>query len=242
LNYRISTNSNVIFIKKSGVKVLVIEDQQGLKESIEDYFTNAGNLCETAADYNEALSKISLYTYDCILLDISLPYGSGLDLLKHLKINNKADGVLIISAKNSLDDKLTGLNLGADDYLVKPFHLSELMARVSAIVRRKSFSGNSLLTFKEIVVDTAAREVKVNDRQLKLTRKEYSLILYFIANKGKVISKNAIAEHLWGDGIDMADNFDFIYSHIKNLRKKMEEAGCADYIKAAYGMGYKLAE
>lgn len=224
------------------MKILIIEDEKGLRESIESYFYGDGDVCEVAADYNCAIEKVGLYHYDCILLDIGLPDGNGFNVLKFLKENNNSDGVLIISAKNSLDDKVKGLNMGADDYLVKPFHLSELKARVMAIVRRKSFNGSNLLVFNELVIDLTAKEVKINNTSLKLTRKEYALLLYFIANKGKVVSKNAIAEHLWGDGIDMADNFDFIYSHIKNLRKKLEEAGCNDYIKAAYGMGYKFSD
>lgn len=224
------------------MKILIIEDEEGLRESIEEYFTEAGNVCETAGNYQNALGKINMYRYDCILLDITLPGGDGLKILKSLKENNHPDGVLIISAKNSLDDRLDGLNLGADDYLVKPFHLSELKARVSAIIRRKTFNGSNLLLFNEITIDLLAKDVKVGKTTVKLTRKEYALLLYFIANKGKVVSKNAIAEHLWGDGIDMADNFDFIYSHIKNIRKKLMEAGGKDYIQAAYGMGYKFTE
>jgi DNA-binding response OmpR family regulator len=150
--------------------------------------------------------------------------------------------VLIISAKNSLDDRLQGLDLGADDYLVKPFHLSELKARVSAIIRRKMYNGSNLLIFNELNIDLQAKTVKVHDKPVKFTRKEFDLLIYFIANKGKVISKSAIAEHLWGDGIDLADNFDFIYSHIKNIRKKLMEAGGNDYIQAAYGMGYKFTD
>jgi len=222
------------------LKILIIEDEQGLQESIEAYFSEAGNICETASDYRTALSKVNLYRYDCILLDITLPDGNGIDLLKTIKQNDYTDGILIISAKNSLDDRLEGLNIGADDYLVKPFHLSELMARVTAIVRRKSYNGSNVLTFNEISIDLQGKEVKVGRQSIKFTRKEYALLLYFIANKGKVVSKNAIAEHLWGDGADMANNFDFIYSHIKNLRKKLTDAGCRDYIQAAYGMGYKL--
>ena len=223
------------------MKILIIEDETGLRESIEEYFTGDGNVCETAADYQTAMGKVDMYRYDCILLDITLPGGDGMRILRHLKASNHPDGVLMISAKNSLDDRLDGLNLGADDYLVKPFHLSELKARVSAIIRRKTFSGNNILVFNEISIDLLAREVRVDKTIVKLTRKEYALLLYFIANKGKVVSKNAIAEHLWGDGIDVADNFDFIYSHIKNIRKKMVEAGCNDYIQAAYGMGYKFS-
>ena len=224
------------------MKILIIEDEPGLLESMEDYFTEAGNICETATDYNSAMAKVSLYTYDCILLDITLPGGNGLNILKHLKENNNTEGVLIISAKNSLDDKLQGLDLGDDDYLVKPFHLSELKARVTAIIRRKSFSGSNVIVFNEINIDLQAKEVRIKNQLIKFTRKEYALLLYFFANKGKVVSKNAIAEHLWGDTADMADNFDFIYSHVKNVRKKLEEAGCKDYIKAAYGMGYKLSD
>ena len=224
------------------MKILIIEDEKGLRESIEEYFMEGGNVCETASNYQEAISKISLYSYDCILLDITLPGGNGLEILKHLKQDNHTDGVLIISAKNSLDDRLEGLDLGADDYLVKPFHLSELKARVSAIIRRKTFDGNNLLVFNEITIDLQAKTVRIKNQPVKLTRKEYALLLYFIANKGKVVSKNAIAEHLWGDGIDMANNFDFIYSHIKNLRKKLIETGSNDYIQAAYGMGYKFTD
>lgn len=222
------------------MKILIIEDEKGLRESIEEYFTESGNICETASNYDEAMAKVSMYSYDCILLDITLPGGSGIEILKYLKKNNNTDGVLIISAKNSLDDRLEGLDLGADDYLVKPFHLSELRARVTAIIRRKTFNGNNQLVFNEINIDLLAKTARVNDQSVKLTRKEYALLLYFLANKGKVVSKNAIAEHLWGDGMDLANNFDFIYSHIKNLRKKLLEAGSNDYIQAAYGMGYKF--
>jgi len=224
------------------MKLLIVEDEQGLRESIEEYFAEAGNVCETASTYAEALSKVSMYRYDCILLDITIPGGNGIDLLKNIKQQEYNDGILIISAKNSLDDRLEGLDLGADDYLVKPFHLSELRARVSAIIRRKSFNGSNILLFHEIAIDLMAKSIKVKDQPVKLTRKEYALLLYFVANKGKVVSKNAIAEHLWGDGIDMANNFDFIYSHIKNLRKKLLEAGSNDYIHAAYGMGYKFTD
>lgn len=223
------------------MKLLIIEDEEGLRESIEEYFSEAGNICETASTYAAALTKVELYRYDCILLDITLPGGNGISILKKLKESNFTDGVLIISAKNSLDDRLQGLDLGADDYLVKPFHLSELKARVSAIIRRKMYNGSNLLVFNEISIDLQAKTVSVHDKPLKFTRKEFALLIYFIANKGKVVSKNAIAEHLWGDGIDLADNFDFIYSHIKNIRKKLVEAGANDYIQAAYGMGYKFA-
>jgi len=222
------------------LKILIIEDEQSLRESIEEYFKGTGNLCETAATYSTAIEKISLYRYDCILLDITLPDGDGINLLKNLKKNNHSDGILIISARDSLDDRLQGLDLGADDYLVKPFHLSELRSRIAAIVRRKTFNGNNLLIVNEITIDLIGKEVKIGDEDIKLTPKEYALLLYFIANKGKVVSKNAIAEHLWGDGVDITDDFNFIYAHIKNIRKKLMEASGRDYIRAAYGMGYKF--
>ena len=223
------------------MKVLIIEDEGALRESIESYLSNMSFVCETAGNYATALEKVCLYDYTCIVLDISLPGGSGLDLLKVLKANHKADGVLIISAKNSLDDKVSGLNAGADDYLTKPFHLPELAARVAAIIRRKSFDGKNILQFDELSLDIQEKTARVHDVVVDLTRKEYDLLLYFISNKSRVISKTAIAEHLWGDNMDVADNYDFIYTHIKNLRKKLLQAGCPDYIKSVYGMGYKFS-
>jgi len=193
-----------------------------------------------AFDFNSAIEKTELYEYDCILLDITLPGGSGLSILKTLRDNNKADGVLIISAKNSIDDKVEGLISGADDYLAKPFHLSELNARIAAIIRRKQFGGNSIIQFNNISIDTKAKTAAVNNTALDLTKKEFELLLYFVSNKRRVISKNAIAEHLWGD--EMEGNLDFIYTHIKNLRKKLMEAGDADYIRSVYGMGYKFTD
>ncbi len=222
------------------MKILIVEDEPSLRESILAYFTEEGNICETATNYADAMEKIAIYAYDCILLDLTLPGGDGITLLSKLKKSNKNDGVLIISARNSLDDKIAGLNLGADDYMVKPFHLSELKARVTAIVRRKSFDGNNVIQFNEINVDTMAKKASVNSTTLILTRKEYDLLLYFLSNKGKVITKNAIAEHLWGDEMDLTDRLDFIYTHIKNLRKKLVDSGCNDYIKSMYGVGYKF--
>lgn len=223
------------------MKVLVIEDEKGLRDEILRYFMQDGDICESAIDLRSAHEKIALYKYDCILLDLSLPDGDGMKLIENLRKIRKDDGLLIISARDSLDDKLIGLNMGADDYLVKPFHLSELKARVAAIVRRKSFQGNNTLDFEEIRIDFQAKHVTVLEQGVALTRKEYELLLYFIANKSKVVSKTAIAEHLWGDQIDSADSFDFIYTHVKNLRKKLLEAGSTDYIHSVYGMGYKFS-
>jgi DNA-binding response OmpR family regulator len=223
------------------MKVLVIEDEKELSDSICTYLANEQFVCERAFDYGSSMEKILLYDYACIVLDVNLPGGSGLDILKELKTQNKTDGVLIISARNSLDDKVFALKTGADDYLTKPFHLPELAARVSAIIRRKSFEGKNEITFNELKLDLGEKNVRVNSNPVDLTRKEYELLLYFISNKNRVISKNAIAQHLWGDNMDLADSYDFIYTHIKNLRKKLIQAGASDYIKSVYGMGYKFS-
>jgi DNA-binding response OmpR family regulator len=223
------------------MKILVVEDEQALYESILAYFTGEGNICELATNFASASEKLALYHYDCILLDLGLPDGEGLELLTQLKSTNKKDGVLIISARHSLDDRLAGLDLGADDYLVKPFHLSELKARVSAIVRRKNFEGNNLITFNEIKVDVAAMKISVNGQPVILTKKEFDLLVYFLSNKNKVVTKNAMAEHLWGDEMDLSDDFDFIYTHVKNLKKKLSEAGAKDYLRSVYGIGYKFS-
>lgn len=222
------------------MKLLIVEDEKGLRENIEKYFSEEGSICESCADLKTALFKIALYRYDCIILDINLPDGEGFAILEQLKSSGKNECVLIISARNSLDDKLKGLNIGADDYLIKPFHLAELKARLTAVFRRKTYGTNSVLQYKEIAVDLLGRTVTVNDKALVLTRKEYEMLLYFIANKGKVVSKNAIAEHLWGDDIDTADSFDFIYTHIKNLRKKLMDMANYDFINSVYGVGYKF--
>lgn len=221
------------------MKVLIIEDEHELAQSIADYLSGENYLCEFAITYQEALEKIEVYEYDCILLDIMLPGGSGMKVLERLKSLNKQDGVIIISAKNSVDDKIQGLHIGADDYLAKPFHLSELAARIYSVIRRKSFANTNVIQINELQIDLLGKSVKVHQELIPLTKKELDLLLYFIANKNKVVSKNAIAEHLSGELADMLDNHDFIYAHIKNLKKKLTEAGCASYLKTVYGSGYK---
>ncbi len=224
------------------MKILVVEDEVELCKSIVAYLKGEQYVCEVANNYAAALKKIDSFEYDCILLDITLPDGDGLKILGELKNNGKTDGVIIISARNSINDRITGLNLGADDYLAKPFHLSELSARIAAIIRRRKFTGHNKIVFNEISINTVSKEILVHGSQLELTKKEYQLLLYFIVNKGKVISKNAITQHLWGDDMYAQDNADIIYTHIKNLRKKLQEAGSGDYLKAVYGMGYKFTD
>jgi len=201
------------------MKLLLIEDEPELQKSMKQYFEMEGNVVEIASDYSKGQQKIDLYDYDCILVDITLPNGSGLDLIKEIKHKKSKAGVIIISAKNSLDDKIYGLDLGADDYLSKPFHLSELNSRIKALVRRKSFDGNVEIIVNEIKILPVERSVFVLDTPVVLTSKEYDLLLYFIANKNRVVSKNALAEHLWGDHADRLDNFDFIYNHVKIFEK-----------------------
>ncbi len=221
------------------MKILIAEDEIALQQSIVTYLEGDGNVCEVAANFGEAHYKVDLYEYDIIILDVNLVTGSGLEILKILKETRSSAGVIIISANNSLQDKLEGLDLGADDYLTKPFHLAELNSRIKAVLRRGTFGGNETIKFNEITIDTKSKTAYINDLHKPLTRKEYDLLLFFITNKGRVLSKEIIAEHLWGDHSDLIDNYDFIYVHINNLRKKLTEAG-AKYIKTAYGSGYKF--
>jgi len=221
------------------MKLLLIEDEKELAVSIQKYLTGKDFVCEWATNIKDAVDKISIYDYDCILLDLMLPDGNGFEILKELKHQNKTEGVIIISAKEMLDTRIEGFTLGADDYLTKPFHLSELLVRIQALIRRKNFKGSNIITFQEIQIDILAKTVKVNSRDIDITKKEIDLLLYLIGNENRVLSKSAIAEHLSGDMADMLDNHDFVYAHIKNLKKKLHDAGSRDYIKSIYGLGYK---
>lgn len=222
------------------MKILIIEDQKELLKSMVAYLESENYICETATGFQTARQKIEGFDYDCILLDVTLPDGNGLALLAELKKDKKTDGVIIISAKDSIGDRIHGLNLGADDYLVKPFHLSELNARVAAVIRRRRFEGQNILVFHDLVIDLRAKTVSVHNKPVDLTRKEYELLLYLASNKNKVVSKMAIAEHLSGDGAEIFDNFDFIYTHMKNLKKKLASAGYRDNIRSLYAIGYKF--
>ena len=221
------------------MKVLIIEDEPELAGSMIDYLSGQQYICELASNYSQAQAKISAYQYDCILLDLMLPGGSGMQILDELKSQNKQDGVIIISAKNSLDDRIKGLELGADDYLAKPFHLSELAARIFSVIRRRKFGNSNVIVQGNLTIDLPGKMVKVGSVFISLTKKEFELLIFFIGNKNKVISKSALAEHLSGDLADMLDNHDFIYAHIKNLKKKLTEAGSGSYLKTLYGNGYK---
>lgn len=224
------------------MKILIIEDEQALQESILKYLEHQGFICEAVSDYLKGKEKVTQFVYDCIVVDIGLPFGSGLDIVKEIKYMESKAGIIIISAKNALEDKLKGLDLGADDYLAKPFYLSELTARINAIIRRRNFGGSKVITFNEIKLDAEAQRVTVNNKPVDLTEKEYQLLEYFIANQRRLLTKGAIAEHIWGDEYMHVSNFDFIYTHIKNLRKKLLDAQGGDYIKTVYRSGYRFTD
>ena len=192
--------------------------------------------------YSEAIEKINLYTYDCVVVDINLPDGTGFDIVENLKKLKATSGIIIISARNALEDRIRSLEIGSDDYLTKPFHLSELNARVKAVLRRRHFGGTNDIIYKEIKINYNSRKVYVNELEVSLSRKEYDLLLFFISNIDIALTKSSMAEHLWGDNIDSADSFDILYSQIKNLRKKLTDKGCKDYIQSIYGIGYKFGD
>ncbi|SFN20949.1 DNA-binding response regulator, OmpR family, contains REC and winged-helix (wHTH) domain [Chitinophaga sp. YR627] len=222
------------------MKVLLVEDNMELAGSISNFLEKEGYLCEVSHTSSEAYDKLSGFQYDCVLLDITLPDGNGLELLQFMHLEKIDSCVLIISAKNSLDDKISGLEGGADDYLTKPFHLPELHARLRAIFRRKKLQGSNIVSFNEITLNTDTLEASVNEIILDVTPKEFDLLLYFLVNKNRVLSRQSIAAHLWGDYTDNLANFDFVYQHVKNLRKKIHAAEGADYINTVYGLGYKF--
>lgn len=221
------------------MKLLLIEDEQDLAQSIQKYLNTCGFICEWVDSVSAAIDKISLYEYDTILLDLMLADGDGFEVLKALKKQQKTDGVIIISAKENLDTRIEGFQLGADDYLIKPFHLSELLVRIQALIRRKQFNGSNKIIFEEIEIDLFSKVVEVHQKNVPLTKKEIDLLLYLIGNKNRVLSKSAIAEHLSGDMADMLNSHDFVYAHIKNLKRKLKKADCNNYVQTVYGLGYK---
>jgi two-component system, OmpR family, response regulator ArlR len=222
------------------MKILVIEDEPGMRDSMVRSLQQEQYVVETASDFYTAREKLGVYEYDCILLDIGLPGGNGLAILEELKQQGKTEGVIIVSARNSLEDKVKGLDLGADDYLAKPFHLAELHARVKSVLRRKKLDGNSYVVCNNLKIDAESRMIWVGEKELSLNRKEFDVLLYLVTNKNRLVNKSALAERVWGDHIDEANSFDFIYSQIKNLRKKLKDHEADIEIQAIYGVGYKL--
>ncbi len=224
------------------MNILIVEDERELADSMAAFLQSNDYHCDLAPDFAQALEKVHLNHYDCIIVDIMLPDGNGLELVRELKKNHSDSGVIIVSAKNALDDKITGLQIGADDYLTKPFYLPELAARIQAVIRRRRFNGEKQIVFHEITVNPDEHQVLVNGKEIKLTKNEFELLLYFIGNKNRVLTREAIAEHLLGEQADLLNSFDFIYTHVKNLRKKIMQAGGGDYIKTIYAIGYKFGE
>lgn len=221
------------------MKLLLVEDEPLILEEMDSYLTGQGYRCERAADLSAALKRTHLFTYDLIVLGIAIPGSSGSQLLKALKSRNNNAGVLIVSAKDSLRDKLSGLELGADDYVTKPFHMEELNARIFALLRRRTFSGENEIRVGNLTIDVAAQRLSVDSEPVSLTRKEFELLLYFVVNKNRVVSRQSIMEHLWGDHYDMAENYDIVYVHTMNLRKKIAAYADKNYIKTVHGIGYK---
>ncbi|MBP2618221.1 response regulator transcription factor [Chryseobacterium jejuense] len=222
------------------MKILIVEDEPDLRDTVQKFLEAEHFIVEYAENYSDGLEKIISYEYDCILLDIMLPDGNGIDLLREIKQMHKKDPVIILSAKDSVDDKVTGLEIGADDYLAKPFHLAELMARIRSVIRRKNQDGENVIRYKNISIDPENRNVKVGNEELVLNRKEYDLLYYFVIHPEKTLQKTTLAEAIWGDYIDQADSLDFIYSQIKNLRKKLKTLHAEADFQAVYGIGYKF--
>ena len=222
------------------MKVLLVEDEPELRRSVLAYLHGEGMVVEVARDLPEAMDKTGLFTYDAVLVDITLPKGSGLDVVRQLRTKHPGTGIIIISAKGSLDDKVRGLELGADDYLAKPFHLPELVARLHALVRRKTFNGRQDIVLDELRLVPEDKLVEVHGERVELTGMQFDLLLFLVANKDRVLSRSAIAEHVWGDHAEAMDEHDLLYSHMKNLRKKLTEHGWQDRIKTVYGIGYRF--
>jgi DNA-binding response OmpR family regulator len=224
------------------MRILIIEDEKSLREDVTDYLTQNGYKCDFATTIKSALQKLNDTTYSCVLVDIGLPDGSGMEIVEHIKKNDPEMGVIMVTAKNALEDKLEGLKIGADDYLTKPFHLSELNARLYSVLRRRNFGGKNTLSFDDLEINTTEKKVIANGTQLQLTKKEYEILMFLASNPTHLITKEALADSIWGDKAEMATSFDFVYSQIKNLKKKLNEAGVKNYIKVVYGMGYKFKD
>lgn len=224
------------------MKLLIIEDERELSDSIVKFLYKEDYLCEQSFTFADAYTKVGVYEYDCILLDLMLPGGNGLDILRKIRKHTPNCGVIIVSAKDSIDDKILGLKIGADDYLAKPFHLPELSMRIFAILRRNNFNNTNTLNSGGVNIDLLAKSVSIGGNNIILTKTEYELLLFLIENRNRIVSKSSLAEHICGDMADMMVNFNFIYAHIKNLKIKIKEAGATGYVKTYYGTGYKWIE
>jgi DNA-binding response OmpR family regulator len=220
------------------MKILLVEDEPALQQAVHTYLEGEGYIVSTADTYPQAAQKVNDYDYDCVVVDLMLPGGNGFELVRDLKKNGSTAGIIVVTARDTLSDKLTGLDLGADDYLTKPFHLPELNARIRSVLRRRLFGGHEQMTVGELVLMPSQQRVRIQDTDLKLTTKEYELLLFLVTNADRLLSKSAIVEHVWDDTMDGVDSHEFLYTHVKNLRRKLIAAGCPDYIQTRYGAGY----
>lgn len=224
------------------ITLLIIEDERSLMESMVSYLETGGYRCITAGTYHEALLAIDRFDYYCVVVDLNLPDGDGLKIIKLLKENQATCGIIVVSARDTLNDRILGLQTGADDYLVKPFDLSELNARIQSVIRRTRYTGQNHLIFRDLVIDPDNKTALLSGEPMELTRKEFDILLYLITNKNRVITKDAIAEHIWGDSIYGTDYSEMVYTHMKNLRKKLLVKTGIDWIQTVYGTGYRIAE
>ncbi len=222
------------------MKILIIEDEPELRKVVQSSLEASSHLVEYAPDFSSGLRKVEDYSYDCILLDIMLPGGNGLDILKEIRALHPETSVIILSAKDAVDDKVAGLDLGADDYLAKPFHLAELHSRINSALRRRVRKGENHLIYKNLRIYPEDRILKINEQEVSLNRKEYDMLYHFMVRPNKLLQKTTLAESIWGDNIDQADSLDFIYSQVKNLRKKLKDNHSEADLQAVYGVGYKL--
>jgi len=222
------------------MKILIIEDEPELRKTVQSSLEASSHLVEYASDFSSGLRKTEDYTYDCILLDIMLPGGNGLDILREIRQRHPETSVIILSAKDAVDDKVAGLDLGADDYLAKPFHLAELHSRINSALRRRVRNGEDHITYKNLKIYPEDRTLKINEQEVPLNRKEYDMLYHFMVRPNKLLQKTTLAESIWGDDIDQADSLDFIYSQVKNLRKKLKDNHSEADLQAVYGVGYKL--
>lgn len=222
------------------MKLLIVEDEASLQELMTATLKKEGYVVENAMDFNSALDKLGAYSYDCILLDLNLPGGNGLDILEYIKKSCAKSNVIITSARDSIDDKVRGLELGADDYLAKPFHLAELSARIRSVARRSNNDGELTYRAGNVMLEDVSQRLTVAGREVGLLKKEFDILKYFLMRPGHTVDKAVLAEAVWGDHIDQADDFQFVYAQMKNLRRKLSEAGADIEIKSIYGFGYKL--